>query len=127
MNSGRFFIPSIGMMRPYNLGSYPMMGTSVFSPKTGIFNKIIASIKGVNWGGIVNGANKTLNVVNQTIPLIKQTKPMISNMRDMMRLAKTFNKETSNKLINKNNLTTTKISNNEKKKEVMTNSPNFFI
>ena len=117
------------------------------TPKNiGIFSKITNGFRSLNWGGLLNNANKTLNVVNQAIPLVRQAGPMVNNMKSMIRIAKAFgsetttrnhNKNTINKQLNNNNLTKNenKIlntiqnteSNLQKKEDLETNVPNFFI
>lgn len=135
MNPGRYFMPGMGMgpmmrMGP-NFGINPLMRASSFTPRMELFSRIANGIKKFNWGGLLSGANKTLNVVNQTIPLIKQTRPMINNFRNMIHLAKAFKNETNNSHNNKmtdtyNNSIDSSIISNDKNiyKE---NFPNFFI
>ena len=96
MNPGRFFTPNMGMMGINNYAPF-MASSQIIPKKMGLFGKIGSGIKSVNWGGLLSGANKTLNVVNQTIPLVKQAKPMFSNMRSMVRLAKAFGSETTSR------------------------------
>ena len=138
MNPNRFFVPRIGTnVRPMMSSGYiPTRGDM------GLLGKITNSLRSFNWSGLLNGANKTLNVVNQTIPLVRQAGPMFNNLKSMMRLAKVFGNETGNKnsrrnnIINQNNInksvTNEQISNNSEKyntkKEVENNSyPHFFI
>ena len=47
----------------------------------------LSSLKGFNFSGFLDGAQKTLGVVNQTIPLIYQVKPIISNAKTMFKIA----------------------------------------
>ena len=129
MNPGRYFMPNMGMrfMMPMSMpNNYLMPG------RTGLISRITQGIRSFNWGGLLSGANKTLNVVNQTIPLIKQARPMFGNMRSMLQLARAFKSETNNNIVNK------KISNfgekyvrsnsiNTKKEVINNNYPNFFI
>ena len=138
MNPQRFFIPGYMGMRNVPL-SNPAIGFLNSAPRgTGFFSKITNSIRSINWGGILNNANKTLNVVNQAIPLVRQAGPMVNNMRSILRIAKAFGSETTNKSNRKhfnNNLNTNNdtqnINNNDNlitKKEVIDdNSPNFFV
>lgn len=137
MNPGRFFIPGMGN------NITPMMGGNFLLSRgrLGLFGRITNSFKTFNWGGLLNGANKTLNVVNQTIPLVRQAGPMFNNMKSMLRLAKVFGNETNNSLIN-NDITnknssiinsSSKVINMQdknliQKKEISNYSnPNFFI
>ena len=140
MNPGRFYMPGyIGMGNAPIRGS--MLGIANTSQRgTGFLSKITNSIRGVNWGGFLNNANKTLNVVNQAIPLVRQAGPMFNNMKSMLRIAKAFGSETvTTNSHYKNNFNKNIISNNVvidttnndvsgRKKEVLNdNYPNFFI
>ena len=91
MNPGRFYMPRLGA------SFTPMMGTGYLPTRgsVGLFGRITNSLKSFNWGGLLNGANKTLNVVNQTIPLVRQAGPMVSNMKNMFRIARAFGNETN--------------------------------
>ena len=140
MNPGRFFMPRTGF------GMTPIMSASFIPSKgsIGLFGRLTSSLRVFNWSGLLNGANKTLNVVNQTIPLVRQAGPMFSNMKSMLKLAKVFGNETnngsfnnknnhvninsSNFLNNNNNYIDVKENTLTQKKEVSdTNYPNFFV
>jgi hypothetical protein len=145
MNPGRFYLPSTGANAiPMIRGSYMPLSRNL-----GLFGRITNSIKTFNWGGLLNGANKTLNVVNQTIPLVRQAGPMLNNMKSMLKIARAFGSETNksninakinNSYINKNCVNVNNINNefrntiemnktlDETNKDVMNeNHPNFFI
>ena len=47
---------------------------------------------GINWSGILNGAQRTLNLVNQAIPLVKQAAPMMRNAKTMFKVMNEFKK-----------------------------------
>lgn len=121
MYPNNYFIPTQSMRLIPN-------GLNMIPTKTG---GLFSSIKGINWGGLLNNANKTLNVVNQTIPLIRQAGPMLNNMKSMIKLASAFKDETDIKQENKKNIT----SNNEETNnnssiitsDINNNNPNFFI
>ena len=133
MNPGRFFLPNMThQFTPFMRGAY-LQG----APNLGLFGRIANSIRRFNWSGLLNGANKTLNVVNQTIPLMRQAGPMVSNMKNMFKIAKAFGNETTSKVKNisqKHNILSSSVQRlndvgeNIQKKEVMNDSyPNFFI
>lgn len=149
MNPGRFYMPQyigIGnnMLRNGMQMAVPMAKITNSVPRgVGLFSKITNGIRSVNWGGLLNNANKTLNVVNQTIPLVRQAGPMVNNMKSMLRIAKAFGNETTNK-VPKNNLymnnqyrtnnpkidnidNTDNIKIVEKKEEQQNNIPVFFV
>lgn len=65
---------------------------------------------------ILNGAQKTLNIINQTIPVVKEVRPIFRNARTLLNVAKGFNE----------------VNNNHKeesvpKENISNNGPNFFI
>ena len=133
MNPGKFFMPRMG------IGMTPMMGADFLPSRSGIglFGRITSSLRTFNWGNLLNGANKTLNVVNQTIPLVRQAGPMFNNMKNMLRIAKAFGNETTNNRSNNKNLVNNHNANNlsyiqennliQKKEGLDNNYPNFFI
>lgn len=125
MNPGRYFIPNMGM----GMQMGPMMnGMAPMTRGVGLFGRIGNTLKSINFGGLLSGANKTLNVVNQTIPLIKQAKPMINNMRSMVKLAKAFGSETvsrrGNQSYSANGSSNTKGDINNKMNENVKNNKN---
>jgi len=110
MNPGRFFMPSYMGMRNIPMTSSMVGMTNSMPRSVGLFGKITNGIRSVNWGNLLNNANRTLNVVNQTIPLVRQAGPMFNNMKSMLKIAKAFGRETtggrninSNPIRNNNN------------------------
>ena len=143
MNPGRFYMPGYMGMRNLPMSS-SMLGMANTAPRSaGLFSRITSGIRSINWGGLLNNANKTLNVVNQAIPLVRQAGPMFSNMRSMLRIAKAFGSETNginninarnnvrNVNNNVNNNRNNSVQSNEnvstKKEEVDDNSLSFFV
>ena len=111
MNPNRFFMPGYMGMNNNLMAARPMMrmvngvtgnptgkitNLSSTARGAGLFSKITGGIRSINWGGLLNNANKTLNVMNQAIPLVRQAGPMVSNMRSMVKIAKVFGNETNN-------------------------------
>jgi hypothetical protein len=136
MNPGRFYMPRMGAS--FN----PIMGASYLSTRgnIGLFGRITNYLRSFNWGELLNGANKTLNVVNQTIPLVRQAGPMFNNMKSMMRIARAFGSETNKRTtVNKNiNISSQNINHSynytEKQESMVDNNissndsyPNFFV
>ena len=104
MNSGNFFMPNVGTQIPPFFQNASLIGNGSFIPKrVGLLGRTLGGIKSFNWSGLLNGANKTLNVVNQTIPLVRQAGPMFNNMKSMMKLAKAFGTETFSQRKNNKN------------------------
>ena len=115
MNPGRLFMP--------NMGIGPMIGNPYMMTRNmGFLSKIFSNIRSINYGKILSGANKTLNVMNQTIPLIRQAGPLVNNAKNIFNIAKAFNKETN---IKRND--TNKAINNKTQTVITSNNPTFFV
>ena len=90
---------------------------------------------GINWSGILNGAQRTLGLVNQAIPLVKQAAPMMRNAKTMFKVMNEFKKvETPNTNVSNsntsNNVNNTSEINNSSSEDVQMLSdggPTFFI
>lgn len=131
--------PSYGSFYPNNLGGLSRgignIGLGTQSVRgLGIRNLggIKSLTKGIDWGGLFSGAQKTLGIVNQAIPLVKEAKPMFNNMKTMLKLATAFKDETASE-----KTPSSKISKKETKKEETipssknvnnnVNTPQFFL
>lgn len=86
------------------------------TPSRGVFTRIF---KDVNLSSIINGTQKTLNIINQTLPLIRQASPVINNAKTMFKLMNEFKKTDEEVTQNKNEEVDTVINN--------TNNPTFFL
>lgn len=110
----------IPMTRGLGIGASRGLGAGLLS-RGGI-------LRGINWGGLLNGASKTLGVVNQAVPLVRQVGPMFNNMKSMLKIASVFKDETDTPKTSDNLI---KDNNNKRKEENITyktnNTPNFFI
>jgi hypothetical protein len=119
MNPGRYFMPNMAINQTMLRNGYGL------SRSGGFLGRMIAGFRSYDWGKLLTGTSKTLNVVNQTIPLVKQAKPMISNVKSMIKIARAFGKETDNKeimhIINNNG------EQIQQSKKNTDNYPNFFI
>ena len=51
---------------------------------------------------LLNGAQKTLNIVNQALPIVKEVKPIVKNARTLFSVAKGFNSINDNQENNYN-------------------------
>lgn len=81
--------------------------------------------KTINWSGLLNNTQKTLNIVNQAIPIVYQIKPIVNNARTMFRVANEFTKTNSN---NSNSIKNNYNNNNiNTSNDIEDNGPNFFI
>lgn len=77
--------------------------------------------KTINWSGLLNNTQKTLNIVNQAIPIVYQIKPIVNNARTMFKVANEFTKANTSNNVNNNynqNINTNNYSDE---------GPNFFI
>jgi hypothetical protein len=79
---------------PY-FGMYPYMTNTVSNP--GIFNRLLGSIRGINFSSILSGTQKTLGIVNQTIPLVKQATPIVKNAKTMFKVMNEFKRVDNSK------------------------------
>lgn len=82
------------------------LGAQGASRGLGLFSRLGSSmhaLRGINWGGLITNASKTLNVVNQAIPLVRQVGPMVNNMKSMLKIASIFKDETDRKPITSRN------------------------
>lgn len=52
--------------------------------KTGLLSRLTG---GLNFSGLLDGAQKTLGVINQAIPVYNQMKPIWSNAKTMFKIA----------------------------------------
>lgn len=99
MYNNPFYIPGAysSVMPAMGRSITPALGAA--TKGGGLFGRIgsaFGALRGVNWGGLINNASKTLGVINQTIPLVKQIGPTIGNMRSMLKIASVFKDETDN-------------------------------
>lgn len=81
----------------------------------GLFARLgngFSAIRGLNWGGFINNASKTLGVINQTIPLVRQVGPIFNNVKSMMRVASIFKDETDKVPIKRSNSSHSNITRN---------------
>lgn len=99
--------------------AYPYMSTA---PKLGLFSRLFGG--NLNFGSILSGTQKTLNIVNQAIPIVKQAGPVLNNAKTMFKVMNEFKKvETPTTVKNEN------INQNNEKNEIdisSENSPTFF-
>ena len=108
-------------MNYYPYYSFPYAPISQI-PKVGGLKSLFSGIK---WSSILNGTQKTLNVINQAIPIIKQAGPVINNVKTMFKVMNEFKKiEVPQNNINEKN--TPEINNQIIKTEGVINGPTFF-
>ena len=85
---------------------------------------------GINWSGILNGAQRTLNLVNQAIPLVKQAAPMVRNAKTMFKVMNEFKKvegpSSNNTLDNSNNISSSEDTSVESAQVISSGGPTFF-
>ena len=81
---------------PY-YGVYPYINQA---PKIGLFSRLFNNF---NFGNILSGTQKTINIINQSIPIIKQAKPVINNAKTMFKIMNEFKKPSKNQINISNN------------------------
>ena len=97
----------------------------MFYPMTiarpGLFSALRGSLRSINFNGILNGTQRTLNLINQAIPLVKQVSPVMKNAKTMFRVMNEFKKTDSPRR------NTTNYSSNTKNHEEYGEGPKFFV
>lgn len=61
------------------------------NPSTNLLKKSFSILKNVKWGAILDGTQKTLNVINQAIPIVYQIKPLANNAKTLFKIANIIN------------------------------------
>lgn len=95
--------------------------------RTGLLSRGLNLTKGINWGGLLDGTQKTLGVINQAIPIVYQVKPIINNARTMFKIADEI--RTPNRLndIGQDNNTKKTNINKENSSPINSNRPIFYM
>lgn len=117
-------------MNYYPYFSYFPTTVSMNAPtNSGLISKLFRN--GINWSGIINNTQKTLNIINQAIPVVKQVSPVVKNAKTMFNVMNEF-KKINNSQESKKNIIVTNISkpsdniNNAINNENKINGPVFF-
>ncbi len=88
--------------------------------RPGLLSRGLSFTKGINWGGLLDGTQKTLGVINQAIPIVYQVKPIINNARTMFKIADEIRTPSSNNSNMSSNISTSTPTTNN-------NQPIFYI
>ena len=84
---------------------------------------LFQSLRGINWGNLLNNTQKTLGVINQAIPIVYQVKPMVRNAKTMFKIADTIRRPDNNILGNNSESTMS----SEVKTSTPSDKPIFFL
>lgn len=87
-------------------------------------NSLFSNFKRLNFSEILNGTQKTLNVINQAIPIFYQIRPLWNNAKTMLKIASAINVNEKQDKIVKNNPQKEII---KKENNIKYNEPVFFI
>ena len=102
---------------------YYMMPVNTIA-RPGLFSSLRGSFSLTN---LLNGTQRTLNLINQAIPIVKQVSPVVKNARTMFRVMNEFKKVDSPKKNNKN-ISNINSSSNEVKEDINYEyGPTFFV
>ncbi len=101
---------------------YPNPHMVTTAAKTGLFSKGLSSLKTLNWGGLLEGTQKTLGVINQAIPVVYQIKPIINNAKTIFKIAGSMKEDPIPSVTNK--VVEAPVQKEQKRS---TNSPIFYI
>lgn len=93
---------------------------------------ILAALKKINFSAILNGTQKTLNVVNQALPIVYQIKPIVNNAKTVFKIIGAVKDDTkTNNNKNNNNIQKATVIKEERSTANYvpdnTGEPNFFI
>ncbi len=80
--------------------------------RPGLFSRGLAFTRNINWGGLLDGTQKTLGVINQAIPIVYQVKPILNNAKTMFRIANEMQSPSNNQTSSIQNNITTPSTNN---------------
>ena len=82
-----------------------------------------------SWGSLLNGTQKTLNIINQAIPVFYQVKPIWNNAKTMFRVIGEMGKINNSNNNNRGNTSTTNTNTTTVNNQTATvdNNPKFFI
>ena len=83
--------------------------------------------RGFNFGSILSGTQKVLNLANQAIPLIKQASPMFKNAKTMFKVMNEFRKTDAVKPVKKIEKKEESIVNKEVSIAKYYEGPTFFV
>lgn len=87
----------------------------------GLFARGLRLTRGINWGSLLDGTQKTLGVINQAIPIVYQVKPIINNAKTMFRIASQMaSSDNNNTNINRINTINTNSNSNQNQNQVQT-------
>lgn len=92
--------------------------------RTGLLSRGLNFTKAINWGGLLDGTQKTLGVINQAIPIVYQVKPIINNARTMFKIADEIRSPNSLNDISQNNKINTS---KENPSTINSNRPIFYM
>lgn len=119
-----------------------MFNSPNYIPYPNHFSKpsLFQAFRSLNFSEILNGTQKTLNVINQAIPIFYQIKPLWNNTKTIFRIANAVNKpddnvNNSNNDNNRSNSNSNNNSNNSSNPSSQVNTtpnknynePTFFI
>ncbi len=80
------FFPKTTNYNPNYNPSYMPNIKQNFNPSSNPSGNPTVKKPGFNWNGLLNNAQKTLNVVNQAIPVYNQVKPLWGNAKTMLKV-----------------------------------------
>ncbi len=101
---------------------YPFMANVA---RGGLLGRGAGFFRGINWGGLLDGTQKTLGVINQAIPIVYQVKPVLNNAKTMFKIAGELrgnNQSSQNNLNNNQSLVSPSI-----KPTSLENKPIFYL
>lgn len=101
---------------------------NVLKPRKSLTSRLLSENTTKSILGLVNNAQKVINVYNQAAPIIEQAKPMINNIRTTFKVARAFKRFSNDSSLEKafDNLPDFDETVKEEKKETQTKVTNPF-
>ena len=100
-----------------------------FYPYTNFYTKpsFLSKLKNISFSEILNGTQKTLNVINQAIPIFYQIKPLINNTKTIFKIASAINNEKKQDMTKNINIEKKENIKKNRNNNIDYNQPTFFI
>ena len=89
--------------------------------------QLFSALRKINFSQILNGTQKTLNVINQAIPIFHQVKPLWNNTKTIFKIANAINEPAPVRKSQSRNINTTPNQTITPKRNISYNEPTFFL
>lgn len=88
-------------MNRYDYSSITPSFLNVVRPKRNLANRLVSSGSLSSINGIIDSAQKAINIYNKALPIINQVRPMIGNIKTTFKVARAFKRFSNESSIEK--------------------------